>query len=481
MIELASTFGSLEVGLRALQTNQLALQVTGQNIANVDTDGYSRQTAVITTTDPYTYPALNSAVSAGQIGTGVEVSEIKRIRDEFIDYQTQKALSAEGEWEAKQSAYEFLEVIFDESSDASVSSYLDQFWESLQELSVNSDDTSVRATVLENASVFTEAIRNTYTQLTDLREDIDGKVQTLVGEVNSLAQQIADLNEVIGRVTAMGQAANDLMDQRELLTQELAGLADITVQTDSTNQYNISIGGSTLVTGKYTSLLTVEENTANNNFVDIVWEQNGASVTLQSGQIAGYLDMRDEEITYYLDSLDEFAATLIEEFNATHAAGYGLDDSTGLDFFSGTGALDIDLSEDIASSPDKIAASVNVAEATETPAGASGNGDNALALADILRSDLVISNGTLTLSQYYNNILSKLGVDAETTYSTFENRTTLVTYLEDQQESIAGVSLDEETTNLIKYQNAYSAASRYITAIDELLDTLINSTGVVGL
>ncbi|HEY8463331.1 MAG TPA: flagellar hook-associated protein FlgK [Bacillota bacterium] len=477
---MGSTFGSLEVGARGLRAHQLALHVTGQNITNAATPGYSRQIAVMQTTPPYAYPSLIGTGGAGQIGTGVEVTEIIRMRDEFIDMQLQNETSLKGRWSMRQSTLEQLEVVINEPSDSSISARLNQFWESLNELATRAEDSSVRSAVAEDAIVFAQTIRHTYQQLTDLQEDLDYEVSVITGKVNTIAQQIADLNEVIAKVKGTGQQPNDLLDQRELLVQNLSELINVDVVTDTYGRYNVSVGGTLLVSGDTYSQLKVVRNMENQGRYDVVWEKNNVPANITNGQLKGLLEMRDEEVAYYIDALNNFTSTLITRFNQVHQSGFGLLDSTGRTFFTGTDAKDIDLNPEIYADLKLIAASVNVAEASELPHGAPGNGDNAVNLANVIGQEMLMSNGTFTLKEYYNGLIAKLGIDAEKANSTTDNQETLINYLQERQESVAGVSMDEELTNLIIYQNAYNASARYITTIDELLDKLINGTGTVG-
>lgn len=477
---MASTFGSIETAVRALRTNQLSLQVTGQNLANADTPGYSRQVAVVRATAPYSYPGLTRSMTAGQIGTGVEVSAILRMRDSFIDAQIQGESSLKGEWEKRQQTLEFLEVVFNEPSDSSLSTRMNQFWDSLQELANRSDDSSVRSAVRENAVVFIESIQQIYKQLVDLQQDLDYQLSVMVGQVNTIATQIANLNDIIGKVEGSGQAPNDLLDQREQLVQELAEMVNINVTTDQNGRYNILVGGSILVAGNYVSTLTTKSNMENQGLQEVVWQGNGTKTVITSGKLGGLLAMRDEDVQHYIDSINAFASTLIKEFNAIHQSGFGLGNTMNKRFFSGTDASDIGIDPEIMASLNNIAASVNVSTDPLYPSGAPGNGENALKLAQVISQSKLMNGGTATLSQFYNELIAKLGVDAEKANTTYENQEALISYLEERQENVAGVSLDEELSNMIKFSNAYNAASRYLTAIDELLDRLIQGTGVVG-
>lgn len=477
---MASTFGSLETGVRGLRANQLALQVTGQNISNTDTPGYSRQIAAMQTTAPYTLPGLNRDANAGQIGTGVEVVEIVRMRDEFIDRQLQDETSLKGRWQMRQNTLEHLEVVFNEPSDTSISSRFTEFWDSLQELSTRSDDSSVRAAVRENAVVFTDSITHTYNQLTELQADLNEEIEVLTGDINTIASSLAELNEVIAKVKGSNQNPNDLLDQREKLIRELSELTNVSVVTDSYGRYNVSLGGTLLVAGDTYSRLTVKRDMDNQGMNQVVWEKNGLEANIKDGKIQGLYEMRDDEVGYYIDALDDFASKLITRFNEVHASGFGLDDTTGRAFFSGTDASDIGVNSDVVVNLNLIAASVDVSDGLGLPRGAAGNGENAVALANVISREMLMNDGLTTLTQFYNGLIAKLGIDANKANSTLDNQDTLINYLEDRQESVAGVSMDEEMANLIKYQNAYNASARYITTIDELLEKLINGTGTVG-
>lgn len=473
---MRSTFGGLEVGLRALRAQQLALEITGHNIANADTPGYSRQVANLTSTRPYTVPSLQKPATAGQIGTGVVVAEILRMRDEFIDFQIRKESSNQGKWKARQSNLEQLEVILNEPSDEGIAAYLNQFWSALQELGSNRpDDVAIRSVLRETGIVFTDMIRHTYNQLQTLQRDLDQQAQIMGTRINSLALQIAALNDEIGKVTGIGDNPNDLLDKRELLVQELAGLTNISIQTDHMNRYTISISGSILVSGDRANSLAFAGNPEREGLVDVVWAETGRRVDLRGGELQGLLEMRDEEVAFYMDAFNEFASTLIDEFNAVHEAGYGLENLHGVAFFSGNDASDIGIDDAIMDDLNNIAASIDVGGG-----GAPGNGENALRLAGVINDDLLMNNGTATLADYFESIVVKLGIDADKANTMLENKNALIHHLENRQESVAGVSLVEEMVNMIKFQNSYNAASRLITAVDEMLQTLILNTGIVG-
>ena len=466
---MRSTFGGLETTLRAIQAQRLALDLTGHNIANTDTPGYSRQVARTSATDPYCVPTMNRNTIAGQIGTGVETDMIERMRDEFLDRQIQYENSALGWWTTRQSGLEQLEVILQEPSETGLAAQLNDFWSKLQELANRPYDVTVRTPVLETAITLSDTIRHTYNQLENYQEDLDKEARILVDRVNSLATQIAQLNKEIVQVTGVGQNPNDLLDERELLVQELAEITNIDVQTNELDSMTISIGGTLLVSGDSAYLLTTNDNPANKGFADIVTTINGGTVNVSKGKLGGALEMRDNDLNYYLNSLDNFASTLINEFNTVHRGGYDLDRITGVDFFSGTGAADIRVE---ITDPRGIAASD--IDNTE------GNGENAIDLARVIKDETYAATANTTLSSYYGAMVAKLGVDANKADNALTNQDMLINHLFNRQQSVAGVSLDEEMANMIKFQNSYNAAARMMTTIDETLDRLINGMGIVG-
>jgi flagellar hook-associated protein 1 FlgK len=465
---MRSTFGGLETTLRAIQAQRLALDLTGHNIANTDTPGYSRQVARTSATAPYCVPTMNRNTVAGQIGTGVEIDAIERMRDEFLDRQLQYENSSLGWWTTRQSGLEQLEVIFQEPSETGLAAQLNNFWSLLQDLSVRPDDANVRTPVLETAENLADTIRHTYHQLENFQKNLDQEARVLVERINSLATKIAQLNKEIVQVVGVGQNPNDLLDERELLVQELSEITDINVQTNALNSMTVSIGGTLLVSGDNTyHLRTVDDATT--GFAGIVTTINGSAVDVRRGKLASTLELRDVDVNYYKDSLDSFTRTLIDEFNAVHSSGYGLNDDVSRDFFGGDSARNITV---LITNPRDIAAS--------SVPGSEGNGLNAIELARIIKDTPHATTNNATLSSFYGAMIAKLGVDADKADTALTNQTMLVNHLFNRQQSVAGVSLDEEMANMIKFQHSYNAAARMMTTIDETLDRIINGMGIVG-
>lgn len=577
---MRSTFFGLEMGRRALQTQQKALDVTGHNIANSNTEGYTRQRATIQATAPYTYPGYNRATGPGQLGTGVEVTEIKRIRDTFIDGQFRQENAPTGEWEIRQGVLAQLESIFNEPSDTSIRSVMTQFWADLQTLANRSDDGAARKVVRQRGMDLASTFNSVDQQLASLQQNLDANLKIKVSDVNNVSQQIYDLNKQIVKVESLGDNANDLRDRRDLLVDQLSKLANVNVRENPNGSVTISMGGRILVNEQAANKLKTVEDPNNSNFSNVVWELDGAAANISSGEIQGIIYSRDTIMANQRSEINRMALRFMTIFNGQHQLGYGLDSNTdvptyvagsgttaanitawgapstldfsnpqtlvimvdnndpqvitldqnyadadalvtainsklsgatasvdtvtgqlkftsnttgdsssiivsgdaadelgfGRIFFAGSSAADMSVDSNI-DNVDHIAAASNAP--TGTPA-VIAPGDNGNALALVALQHDYTTMGKYTFDDYYRGITSTLGVDSEAAQKMLENQTLVLSQIDSQRQQVAGVSLDEEMTNMIKFQQAYNAAARIVTTVDEMLDTLISRMGVVG-
>jgi flagellar hook-associated protein 1 FlgK len=489
---MRSTFAGLQMGLRALQAHQMGLSVTGHNIANANTKGYSRQRISLVPSNPYTVPSLNKPLSPGQVGTGVQVAEITRVRDEFIEMQLRMESQTTGHWQVLMDGYEQIEMIFNEPSDTGISSTLTAFWKSWQQLSLTPADLAARAVVRQTGALLADAISHTYTQLHRYRDEINSAIGVKVNRINYLAQQVADLNKQIVAVTVSGDHPNDLLDARDLLVKELAQITNIQAVTDEELQMHISISGSSLVQGSHVSKLALKEEPQG---FRVIWEGAGdVNAVFNGGELKGLFRLRDDILQDgYMVELDRFAEVLIRKVNEVHRQGYGYvadaSDSErypdGTDFFAessiesagGKWAQDIRLSDIILQEDGLNYIAAGLEEDTDERA--PGNGENALAIARLLQeAKLEKLNGSIP--DFLSSLVASLGVDSQEAQRMLANQTILMEHLERRQESVSGVALDEEMGNLIRFQHAYNAAARLITALDETLSTVIERMGIVG-
>lgn len=472
---MRSTFFGIDIARRALQTQQRALDVLGHNIANANTPGYSRQVAIQATTPPYTLPSRNMPVSAGQVGTGVHISAIKRVRDEFIDMQLRNETESAGRWEARRDALYQAELIFLEPSDMSLRHSMDQFWQSLQDLHQHPESDAARAVVRERALSLTSTFRHVHKQLEDLQWDLDRLASLEVERINSLVERLADVNGQIHRVVVTQQEPNDLLDRRDQLLLELSELVDIHVVIQENQTASVSIGGLSVVSGSNATLLRAEPDPLKDDMVTIRWGNTDRAMVIQNGRLAGVLEARDELVAGYLDSLNTMAEEVIRAFNEVHGEGYTLgadpdDDPDGGAFFIGTNAEDIDVDPAILQNLNNIAASRS---------GAPGDGENALALARVYTTASPNLDG-VSLRDYFTSLISGIGVASQKATNMVDSQEVLVGHLLGRRDAVSGVSLDEEMVDMIRFQQAYAAAARVVTAMDEILETMIGRMGIVG-
>ncbi|MGP4040732.1 flagellar hook-associated protein FlgK [Gracilibacillus sp. D59] len=561
---MSSTFNGLEVAKRALHTQQAALYTTGHNIANANTEGYTRQRVNMTQTAPYPPASRNRPEIPGQVGSGVEAGSIERIRDSFIDKQYRQENTKVGFYQTKADMMSKMESILNEPSEEGLSKSFDQFWQSLQDLSVNPEDSGARSVVKERGIALSETLNYVHNSLQEVRTNFKNEIDVDNTQVNSLIDQINQLNGQIAKIEPHGYVPNDLYDKRDKLIDELSEYVDIKVDyressgdpspiaqglaTIKLNTDNITVNGTggniILVNGQKGGPELGSKDAVNHMFVDFddnnnvnavffakpntdetkdtdeyvqdlvnnfnneafiygknyningkmdalidgagynigtsfQYDASGTPVEATDGTAAG-------EINKLLQDLDKLTENFVREFNAVHRQGYTLEDTpqTGLNFFTGAKASTIKVNDDIQNNVNLIAASSS---------GASGDGENAIALADVYtkRAEEYLVNADpptfdptipdkASVKSYYEGIIGELGVQTQESIRMQGNSEVLRQQVDESRQAISSVSLDEEMTNLIKYQHAYNAAARNMTAVDEMLDRVINNMGLVG-
>ncbi|MCR2806737.1 flagellar hook-associated protein FlgK [Paenibacillus soyae] len=519
---MASTFHGLETARRSLFTTQSALNTTGHNIANANTVGYSRQVVNMTATRPIDALGYSKSAAAGQLGTGVEASSITRIREKFLDNQFRNEYKSQGNYDVQMDTLSKLEGIVNEPSDTGIRSVISNFWNAWSDLSKNPENADGRKVVKEQTLAMVDAFNYTAKQLSDLKADLTENVEINMNTANSIATSIAQLNDEIRRIEGLGDNANDLRDQRDLLTDQLSGLVNIRVE-ELDSGYRVTMGDMELVAGGTATPLTVDSI---NDAVE--------SGDLNSGAIYGTIYSRDHFVQGYMDELDtmvqtmangEFQVTLpkgavlpigtvingtavtslnrtLEEdtvvtvngLNGLHQLGYSLaGDEPGLPFFTdasggttGLTAANITLNPEIAANSNLIATSMRVTtDAGGTDTVVSGNNSLAVLFSQMRDARFDFDAGTgenkNTIDAYFRSVVGQLGVQASEASRMQSNQQIIVEQVDARRQSVSGVSLDEEMSNLIKFQHAYNAAARNMTMIDELLNKVINGMGRVGL
>ena len=542
-----SLFSLLSVGTSGLAAAQLGMDISSQNISNADVDGYSRK-------------RLNMAAdyradgTYGQMGFGVDVVNIERMRNTFVDQQIQQQNQQVGYYTQVDDAYKTIETVLTEPSDTGLQQYIDQFFDGWQNLANNPADLSARTMVQTNGQILTDTFHNVAKQLSDYKQSRNDEIISNVNKVNELSKDIFNLNKEIASVEISNQNANDSRDKRDKDLKELSKLIDVDTQENSIGQITVSTGGSIIVSPAYqqdiettTSTYTAADGTTVTD-IGLRFKDSKLPYTVQNGAIKGLLDSRDVVIPEYQKHLDDLAQALVQKVNAIHQTGYSLNGVSGLQFFDPTvtGASDIKLSASVLSNVQNIAAatggqtlvaptqtlaltygtpgtlgqrniyagSVSVQAGTTTlventdfqvdyqtgaiqmlhagyngtpltvnfkytTGNSQGAGDNANAIAIAqLRDTLTMTsdtlgNPTVNFNGFYASFVGKLGLDHNESTSNLDSRNHLVSQYEAQQDSVAGVSLDDEMANIIKYQHTYEASARLITITGEMLDTLL--------
>lgn len=521
---MRSTFHGLEVAKSGLFAQQTALSTTGHNIANANTPGYSRQQVNLTAGRPIDQLSLNRVMSPGQLGTGVRIDSIKRVREGFLDEQFRNQAQSLGYWKIQSDTLNKIENIFNEPSDIGFRNVIDQFWNAWQDFSASPDETA--AIIKERALAMIDAFKHFDTKLSDLSQDLTNNINIKTDEANIFINQISQLNQEIRRLESLGDNANDLRDQRDLLVDKLAQIVDVRVAEDQNGMYNVTLSnGTALVQGLQTTLLGAEGGVG----LDQV----------TGGEIAGLVKSRDQIVNEYQAQLNAMFKGLIhgdvnvrvpegsvlpvdvtygppgnqvtltagqpvpaggitvtvKGINGLHQLGWTYDEDAngnaipGGPFFisdeNNFNIQNVQLNPDIINNLDRIAVSLK----TETVNGQTkvikGNTHLALAMGQLRDAEFsftptVGAAQKTTFDQYFRSTLSALGVQAQEANRQNANQQFILQQVENSRQSISGVSLDEEMANLIKFQHAYNASARMMTVVDQMLETVITRMGIVG-
>lgn len=474
----------INVALSAVLAQSQAMQVVEHNIANANTPGYRRQTAIMTASVPASIGGSEFVKGdPGQIGTGVTIDLIQRFNLQFFDGRYRSTSAEAKNWEARSGVLTQAEAIMAETSADGLLPKMDEFWASWESLSTDPTNDSLRMILLDNATSLASGFSRRIEQLTQLRSEQDLAVTDQVGMINSLATKVASLNSEISHVLSVGEQPNDLLDKRDLALDQLSQLSGAVSFDQKFGQVTVSIGGHVLVVGNETFQLATKTRVAtpSDPVLDVVWA-DGQALLPPSGSLRGILDGRDTFLQDQMAKLDELALRLSTDVNALHTAGFDKNGALGLDFFvdgfygatNVVNARNIEVNKNLYSDTNKIA----VADV----AGEAGNNVIAFKIANLKFDKKVMSTGTgtVTMNEFYNGQVTGRALDTQRASENTTQRNIVMKSLEQLRESAAGVSLDEEAANMAKIQKAYQAAARVLTAYDEFLDIVINRMGLVG-
>jgi flagellar hook-associated protein 1 FlgK len=578
---MSSPFYGLDIGASALRAAQQLMDTAAHNVANANTPGYSRQRVQLVEAAPYTYPAFNRSGMPGQIGSGVSVMAITRVRDNFLDLQVQAQTGLKGEWDTRQQELAKVEAILPEPSDSGLGTTISKFWNSWQDVAADPTSTAARAALTEQAASLAMELNRDSTQLKMVAAGIDTSVTAKVQTINDLAKQIASLNGQIQRVLVTGDNPNDLMDQRNQLLEQLSQTVPINTLTRADGTMSVLVGGTDLVSNGFAR--TVSTQTDANGHVQPVWS-DGSALALPSGELKSLLSVRDTDVAGYSAQLDALAKGIADATNSIHQQGVDALGNPGQAIFTyhaGNEAGTLAVNQAIAADPRMVAAAAapntpgdgsvagqiadlrnartylggvagtDITGATDLTTGSTarlmtiavgsakaqtwtftGSGSSltltgadgttqTINVADITAgatsvlnfdqlgiqltvsapnagktgADLVTDlttggHSTLvtsslftppqTASDFYSGLVGKIGSASQQSIEMAGNQQLVVDQLQQRVQSTSGVSLDEEATDMIRFQHAYQAAARVITSMDEMMNTLINQVGLVG-
>lgn len=506
---MTGLFGTLGTATRGMTANQTALQTTSHNIANTNTDGYSRQRVNLQAEASY------NIAGVGSIGMGVKVGSVERIVDDFVIGQVRNAYSNYTYYEQKADILGQLESIMNEPSDNGLSSQLATMFDSWTSLANNPELDTAKTLVLENSSTFADTVNQMATQMTQLQSDTTDTIEKSVLDFNEKVKALQSLNEQIYGLTTSGGTPNDLLDTRDSLLKDLSGLAGIETTTDAYGRGFVSISGQTILNADTRNTLSVvvgqsdtgamiskdgnplnPSETISGTYPVGTVLLSGTSDTgrtyqelsIKEGAIGG-LQASATEISSRLNELNQFTTTIAQAMNMVFTGGAsstsGLFDLSTDD--TGT-ATTIHVSQSLLDNPSLVKAGMTDAAGDGTLAAAMAKLSTTkldfplseTTLASFDAATLTFSNATsgMTVNSYFNSIVTKNGISKQQADNTASAQLSLLNQLEYKNQSVSGVSINEEMSDVIRFQQGFQANARLISVVSEMLDTLINRTGV---
>lgn len=441
---MSGIFSTFNTANKGLLVQQAALHTTGHNISNANTAGYSRQRVDTKADLAFNY------IGVGQLGTGVKIDGVVRLVDDYVSKQIRQENSVANKYGTKSDVLGQVEIIFNEPSDTGINANLGQMFDSWQELSKNPESLTQKSIVVEKSKTLANSLNHMSNQLNNLKANTVDDIGKNVLDFNATVDKLDSLNKQIFNVGIKGQIPNDLLDQRDMLLNDLSGMTDISTDFDKYGRVEIKLGTQDVLTGTDKHAMTSSPDGKNISI-------GGTSVDIKSGQIAGNIDGL-KEIEGRIDDLDKFTGMMAKAINDAH----------GTPIFDGIDkAGTIKVNQDILDDNSKIIAG-------DLPTSPPGDGSRALAIAG-MRNEKI---GGTTIEGAYTNIVTKVGISKQYADNMVKNQGVLLDHLVLRRESTSGVSIDEEMTNVLKFQKAYQANAKVITVLTDMLDTIINRMGV---
>ncbi|HET8655388.1 MAG TPA: flagellar hook-associated protein FlgK [Longimicrobiaceae bacterium] len=465
---MASLGSILNSARSAIQAQQVAVSVSAQNIANAQTEGYSRQRAEMTAA----YPQLTPV---GSLGTGVQVVGVQRTRDALLDDTYRANAGKSAAYDVRAQVLDQAQTVFSEPSENGISANLDAFWDSWSDLANNPTSSSARSSVREAGSQLATAFNQAAGQLTDIRTGVKSQLTQAVDDVNQAARQIADLNVQIVSAESAGQQAPDLRDARDRLIDQLSKLGSVRTVQANFGSLSVILDGGTLVDGSTVREMSVG-GSANNLVVSIGSSQ--VASPKDGSAIGTMVQLYNTDLPAITRQLDTLANGVATKVNTLHATGkIYADDGTS------TGAGDFFAMNPDTTPPSTSASTIALAQGIQdssgnVAAGSTGTTDNSVALAlAALRADnkaIGTDPAARSFGDYFAGFISGVARDVSSAQNSSQAYQTLTTQAENRRQSVSGVSTDEELILLMQHQQAYTAASKLVKVVDEMMQTLLD-------
>lgn len=456
MASLGSILSIANTGLRA---SQQAVSVTAHNLANAETEGYSRQRAVLGEGFPTYTPE-------GAYGTGVRVRDVARVRDEYTNTTVRRESSLQQEYSTRSEVLTRVEALLSEPGETGIAAGLDRFFSAWSDLATNPTSGAARTVLRDQTVDLTERFQRMGQGLEQLRLEFTERLENSVSRINAIAEGVAGLNRDIVAAETGGNTAGDLRDARDRLLDELAGLTPITVTQRQNGSVGVLVSGVTLVDGADHGRMTLG---LQGGQAGLALEGRPGLLPESGGSTGALLDLTNGDLPEARASLDLLAQSLVEEVNTLHRTGTNAAGDTNVDFFDPAGITSTSLRLSDAIRADAGAIATSTADGLGNPR----PGANDLALSMAGMRDRTLTGTGMTPDASVRTLVSEVGVSLRSALDRASVHSTLGRQAELQRASISGVSTDEEMTNLIRFQAAYAAAARIVTVADEMMEAIL--------
>ncbi len=464
----------MHTGRSGMVAARAAIATTGHNISNANTEGYSRQRVELEANVPVDGPGRRNT-----IGQGVNLARISRVNDEYIEKELQNGTRDLSHFEEKDVALRQLEEVFNELNGDGINRLMSRFFNEFRKLSNDPDSEAVRQSVRESTHALTNDFHRLRKEVEQVREHIDSRISAHTVEINSITSEVADLNQRIRALEVGGTSPNDLKDRRGVLLKRLASYFSISVHDDGKGGLNVDIKGvGPLVTGNMAQDFEVVRSKAKpakgklENALDIKTSASANSIvthTLKGGRLGGLIEVRDRTLSAVIDRLDDLAFGITKYVNQVHTQGMNRNGVKGIKFFKEISQKDR-ASEFISLSDEVAANTSNIATAFDRNA----PGDNRVAVAiSQIQYEKLMNNGEASMDDWYNSIVSDIGIVRNRNMASLSQTKNVMTHLDKMRDQISGVSLDEETANLLQFQHTFDVSAKVIQVAEELLDSVL--------